>query len=410
MPLRVLALLCLMSACQKPLNDPDAGTPLGGDVADAGVEAKLAAVAQVANTDADCRKLGDFVWLIGDARGTFGGQQFGHSVTPEEPLKIASATKWLFGAYVAERFKSDPASIDWEAMRMRSGYVDLNYSSCLFTDTVEGCANAGNNEHHTAAEDGFFYYGGGHFQQYALTLGLGALGDDSLAAELSSRLGSDLHLGFNSPQLAGGGQMAPSGYATFLTVLVSLLFIPPVLATGAATYLNGALGTQFDTQTVALAIVAASYGLGILNIRVNAWVTGMFLICEVAALLVIVALGFGHVSQPLSVLSHPQIVDHGLLGSRGVGDDDAHFRGPRPLSRISGGSGASTWMGWFIELLRRAGRSARASSRCGSRPRRSRRRGPGWRDRPGRCRTGAWPASPAGSAPRRAARRRARRR
>ncbi|MDF3933146.1 APC family permease [Pseudomonas citronellolis] len=106
-----------------------------------------------------------------------------------------------------------------------------------------------------------------------------------------------------------------AGYATFLTVLVSLLFIPPVLATGAATYLNGALGTQFDTQTVALAIVAASYGLGILNIRVNAWVTGMFLICEVAALLVIVALGFGHVSQPLSVLSHPQIVDHGVLGA-----------------------------------------------------------------------------------------------
>ena len=94
-----------------------------------------------------------------------------------------------------------------------------------------------------------------------------------------------------------------AGYATFLAVLVSLLFIPPVLATGAATYLNGALGTQFDTQTVALVIVAASYVLGILNIRVNAWVTGVFLLCEVAALLVIVVLGFGHASQPLSVLA-----------------------------------------------------------------------------------------------------------
>ncbi|WP_371368648.1 APC family permease [Pseudomonas sp. QL9] len=104
-----------------------------------------------------------------------------------------------------------------------------------------------------------------------------------------------------------------AGYATFLTVMVSLLFIPPVLATGAATYLNGALGTQFDTQTVALVIVAASYALGILNIRVNAWVTGLFLVCEVAALLVIVALGFGNVSQPLSVLSHPQFLDNGVM-------------------------------------------------------------------------------------------------
>ncbi|MFO6376500.1 APC family permease, partial [Pseudomonas aeruginosa] len=93
-----------------------------------------------------------------------------------------------------------------------------------------------------------------------------------------------------------------AGYATFLTVLAMLLFIPPVLATGAATYLNAALGTHFDAQTVALAIVAFSYLLGILNIRVNAWVTGTCLLLEVAALLVIVGLGFGHAQQPASVL------------------------------------------------------------------------------------------------------------
>ncbi|MQG91309.1 APC family permease [Pseudomonas sp. MN1F] len=106
-----------------------------------------------------------------------------------------------------------------------------------------------------------------------------------------------------------------AGYATFLTVLVSLLFIPPVLATGAATYLNNALGTAFDTQAVALAIVAGSYALGILNIRLNAWVTGVFLLCEMAAVLVIVALGLGNVSQPLSVLITPQHIDHGLLSA-----------------------------------------------------------------------------------------------
>ncbi|MEF2077242.1 APC family permease [Pseudomonas aeruginosa] len=105
-----------------------------------------------------------------------------------------------------------------------------------------------------------------------------------------------------------------AGYATFLTVLAMLLFIPPVLATGAATYLNAALGTHFDAQTVALAIVASSYLLGILNIRVNAWVTGTCLLLEVAALLVIVGLGFGHAQQPASVLLQPQVVgDGGLL-------------------------------------------------------------------------------------------------
>ncbi|WP_330114200.1 APC family permease [Pseudomonas sp. JS3066] len=104
------------------------------------------------------------------------------------------------------------------------------------------------------------------------------------------------------------------GYATFLLVLAMLLFIPPVLATGAATYLNVALGTQLDSQVVALVVVAASYLLGILNIKLNAWVTGACLLLEVAALLVIVALGFGNASQPASVLLHPQIVDNGVLG------------------------------------------------------------------------------------------------
>lgn len=104
-----------------------------------------------------------------------------------------------------------------------------------------------------------------------------------------------------------------AGYATFLTVLASMLFIPPVLAAGAATYLNNALGTRFDTQSVALVIVVASYALGILNIRLNAWITGLFLICEVAALLVIVALGFGNASQPTASLLQPQVLEQGAL-------------------------------------------------------------------------------------------------
>lgn len=105
-----------------------------------------------------------------------------------------------------------------------------------------------------------------------------------------------------------------AGYATFLMVLAMLLFIPPVLATGAATYLNVALGTDLDSQHVALLVVAASYLLGILNIKLNAWVTGACLLLEVAALLVIVALGFGNATQPASVLLHPQSVENGVMG------------------------------------------------------------------------------------------------
>jgi amino acid transporter len=64
---------------------------------------------------------------------------------------------------------------------------------------------------------------------------------------------------------------------------------------------------------VALVIVAASYALGILNIKLNAWITGTCLLLEVAALLVIVVIGFGHPVQPVSVLLQPQIVENGVL-------------------------------------------------------------------------------------------------
>ncbi|AOE86467.1 APC family permease [Pseudomonas sp. TCU-HL1] len=106
-----------------------------------------------------------------------------------------------------------------------------------------------------------------------------------------------------------------AGYATFLMVLAAMIFVPPVLATGAATYLNVALGTQFDSQLVALVVVAASYLLGILNIKLNAWVTGICLLLEVSALLVIVTLGFGNAEQPASVLLQPQLVENGVLGA-----------------------------------------------------------------------------------------------
>lgn len=154
-----------------------------------------------------------------------------------------------------------------------------------------------------------------------------------------------------------------AGYATFLTVLVMLLFIPPVLATGAATYLNNALGTKFDSQTVALVIVVCSYALGILNIKLNAWITGTCLLLEVAALLVIVAIGFGHPVQPASVLFQPQIVENGVMhlapwalviGAVGIGLFSYNGYGPAVLlaeDMKCGGKGVHKAVLWSLGLV-----------------------------------------------------------
>ena len=154
-----------------------------------------------------------------------------------------------------------------------------------------------------------------------------------------------------------------AGYATFLTVLVMLLFIPPVLATGAATYLNNALGTTFDSQTVALVIVVCSYALGILNIKLNAWITGTCLLLEVAALLVIVFIGFGNPVQPASVLFQPQIVENGVLhlapwalviGAVGIGLFSYNGYGPAVLlaeDMKCGGKGVHKAVLWSLGLV-----------------------------------------------------------
>ncbi len=100
-----------------------------------------------------------------------------------------------------------------------------------------------------------------------------------------------------------------AGTQMYVLVMVMLLFIPAVLASGAATYLNTALGTSYDSATVALIMIVSCYVLGVLDIRANALVTGIFLVLEIAALVVVVWLGFTHVNQPVSLLLQPVMPD-----------------------------------------------------------------------------------------------------
>lgn len=97
------------------------------------------------------------------------------------------------------------------------------------------------------------------------------------------------------------------GYLTFITVLAVYVFIPAVLASGAAPYLNNALGTHFSNQSVALTIVLLSYVLGTLNIKTNAWITGAFLLVEIGVLALIAGLGFASPHRGVQALIAPVV-------------------------------------------------------------------------------------------------------
>lgn len=87
--------------------------------------------------------------------------------------------------------------------------------------------------------------------------------------------------------------------------LITLILIFSALSLGVATYLHP-LFPNLSSVTTALCVIVITTFFGILNIRTNAIVTGIFLSLEILALVILAILGFTHASRPLSdFLSHP---------------------------------------------------------------------------------------------------------
>jgi hypothetical protein len=184
----------------------------------------------VAN-DPNCTSLGDFYWEIGNTDGPLVSGAVGTTYSFSTAMNIASASKLIFGSYVVERFSTDLSKAEAQAMRMESGYVSLQYQSCVDSATVYDCYSAPhvypnllnkNNSDLTDADVGKFYYNGGHFQWYAdVGLNLGDRTNDTLATEMKSQLGQELNIAYSSPQLAAGAHMSAADYAQFLRKILS---------------------------------------------------------------------------------------------------------------------------------------------------------------------------------------------
>ena len=94
---------------------------------------------------------------------------------------------------------------------------------------------------------------------------------------------------------------------------------PAILALGASGYLT-AFWPGAPSVPIAVAIVTMATVFGILNIRLNAWVTGAFLAVEVIALVVLATLGFTHLHRGLAALiAHPVMLSAGAMKVTPVG-------------------------------------------------------------------------------------------
>ncbi|WP_345708886.1 APC family permease [Kitasatospora paranensis] len=101
-----------------------------------------------------------------------------------------------------------------------------------------------------------------------------------------------------------------AGWLVFVISVVSLLVIPPIIALGTAGYLSSVVSV--DPAVAGAAVMALAVAVGVLDIKSNALITGLFLGIEVLAAAVVSVLGLTHVRQPLGSLVHAVVPDgHG---------------------------------------------------------------------------------------------------
>jgi hypothetical protein len=190
-----------------------AAAPAGRSIAERTRAARLAA-----ETDPHCTAVRPFYWSIGDAGGMQAEGRVGRRA-PEAttPMPIASASKWVYGAYVLQKHGGVLSASDIAFLTFVSGYTD--FSKCRPGQTVGGCDAWRRNGAHEDAHDGRFFYNGGHMQKHASIDGEAADDDALLAQRVDAALGTTF--AYAEPQLAGGIRTSAAEYGRFLQRIVA---------------------------------------------------------------------------------------------------------------------------------------------------------------------------------------------
>lgn len=205
------------------------------------------AATQTAIRNPACVAIKPFYWEIGDQmQSLVSGSTGDRSYQADTLMPIASASKWIFGAYVVQARQGQVSDDDVAALTMSSGYTNFGATSCIKilpgvrnSQTVAQCFQeennrGGHNDDFNADAVGKFYYNGGHFQKLAVDMGLGADNNAALQRDMQMYLGTDFLFTFGSPQLAGGVNTSAANYAVFLRKILSKqLFINDLLGTHA---------------------------------------------------------------------------------------------------------------------------------------------------------------------------------
>lgn len=205
-------------------------TPANAVPADPPLSTRQLAASRTAQSASNaCATIRPFYWELGDkarplASGSVKADGASVGYDAQSVMSIASASKWLYGAYVVERRQGVLTEEDLQFLNFRSGYTSFGFSGCEPQDTVASCVARGDNGVQTPANVDKFFYNGGHMQKHASLpwpgMALGALDNAALALEMRRVLGRDIALSYIQPQLAGGVRTSAADYALFLRKLL----------------------------------------------------------------------------------------------------------------------------------------------------------------------------------------------
>lgn len=100
-----------------------------------------------------------------------------------------------------------------------------------------------------------------------------------------------------------------AGWLVFVLSLLVVMIVPPVIAMGTADYLAPLVHIPAPLAGAGVMVLATLAGL--LDLRANAWITGIFLVLEVVAAGLVAVLGFSHSQRGVGALVHGQVASAG---------------------------------------------------------------------------------------------------
>jgi amino acid transporter len=100
-----------------------------------------------------------------------------------------------------------------------------------------------------------------------------------------------------------------AGWLVFVLSLLVVMIIPPVIAMGTADYLAPVV--HLDPAMTGAGVMLLATLAGLLDLRANAWITGIFLVLEVVAAGVVAILGFAHGQRGVGSLVSMQVTGSG---------------------------------------------------------------------------------------------------